>query len=135
MAPQSSMLQIVIGVTESKTSPRHLNFLKQLKKTTEVLLLLRVLVLDTSGHPPSAKQYSNSSKYTTYAHNDQKFGHSLRPLFFFFFFKFTRGSKKNINFDGFSSLSGRGAYLYLATLMNLITLLNLTSHALLKLTA
>ena len=106
MAPQSSMLQIVIGVTESKTSPRHLNFLKQLKKTTdsEVLPLLRVLVLDTSGHPTSAKQYSNSSKYTTYAHNNQKIGHSLRPLFFLFFFKFTRGSKKNINFDGFSSL-------------------------------
>ena len=27
----------------------------------------------------SAPQYSNSSKYTIYAHNNQKFGHSLRP--------------------------------------------------------
>ena len=75
-----------MGVTESKTSPRHLNFLKQLKKTTEVLPLLRVLVLDTSGHPTSAPQYSNSSKYTTYAHNNQKFGHGLR-FFFLFFYK------------------------------------------------
>ena len=39
------MLKIVMGVTESKTSPRHLNFLK-------VLRLLGVLVLDASGHPP-----------------------------------------------------------------------------------
>ena len=72
------------GITESKTSPRHLNFLKQLKKTTEVLPLLRVLVLDVglSGQPTSAPQYSNSSKYTTYAHNNQKFGHCR---FFFFF--------------------------------------------------
>ena len=80
------MLQIVMRVTESKPSPRHLNFLKQLKKTTEVLPLLRVLVLDTSGHPTSAQQYSNSSKYTTYAHNNQKFGHSLWPV---------RGSRKD----------------------------------------
>ena len=74
------MLQIVMGVTESKTSPRHLNFLKQLKETTDLLPLLRVLVLDTSGHPTSAPQYSKSSKYTgtTYAHNNQKFGHSFR---------------------------------------------------------
>ena len=41
--------------------------------------LLRVLFLDTPGHPTSASQYSSSSKYTTYAHNNQKFGHSLRP--------------------------------------------------------
>ena len=47
--------------------------------------LLRVLFLDTSGHPTSAPQYSNSSsKYTIYAHNNQKFGHSLRPPIFFF---------------------------------------------------
>ena len=39
------MLQIVI--TESKTSPRHLNFLKQLRKTTEMMHLLEVLDLDT----------------------------------------------------------------------------------------
>ena len=50
------MLQIVMRVTESKTSPRHLNFLKQLKKTTEVLPLLRVLVLDTSGQGTQRKQ-------------------------------------------------------------------------------
>ena len=43
------MLQTVIEVTESKTSPRHLNFLKQLKKTTEMMPLLRVLFLDTPG--------------------------------------------------------------------------------------
>ena len=30
------MLQIAEGDTESKTSPRHLTFLKQLKKTTEM---------------------------------------------------------------------------------------------------
>ena len=36
----------------------------------------------------------NSSKYTIYANNNQKFGHSLRPPF----------SRKNITFDGFSSL-------------------------------
>ena len=68
-----------MGVTESKTSPRHLNFTKQLKKTTEVMPLLRVLFLDTPGHPTSAPQYSNSSKYTINADNNQKFGHSLRP--------------------------------------------------------
>ena len=73
------MCQTVMGVTQSKTLPRPLNFLKQLKRTTEVLPLLGVLVLDTSGHPTSASQNSNSSKYTTYAHNNQKFGHSLRP--------------------------------------------------------
>ena len=38
--------------------------------------LLRVLFLDTPGDPTSAPQYSNSSKYTVYAHNNQKFGHS-----------------------------------------------------------
>ena len=37
------------------------------------------LFLDTPGHPTSAQQYSNSSKYTIYAHNNQKFGHSLQP--------------------------------------------------------
>ena len=41
-------------VKESKTSPRHLNFSKQLKKTTAMMLLLRVLFLDTPGHPKSA---------------------------------------------------------------------------------
>ena len=76
------MLQIVIGVTESKTSPGHLNFLKQLKKTTEIMSLLRVLFLDTPGHPTSVPQYSNSSKYTTYAHNNRKFVHSPRLPFF-----------------------------------------------------
>ena len=30
--------------------------------------LLRVLFLDTPGHPTSAPQYSNSSKYTIYMH-------------------------------------------------------------------
>ena len=73
------MWQTVMGVTESKTSPRHLNFTKQLKKTTEVLPLLRVLFLDRPGHPVSALQYRNSSRYTLYAHNNHKFGHSLRP--------------------------------------------------------
>ena len=59
-----------MGVAESKTSPRHLTFLKQLKKTTEMMLLLRVLFLDTPGHPTSAPQYSNtnSSKYVPYMH-------------------------------------------------------------------
>ena len=71
-----------MGVTESKTSPRHLNFLKQLKKTTEMMPLMRVLFLDTPGHPTSAPQYSNSCKYTIYAHNNLKFGHSLWPPFF-----------------------------------------------------
>ena len=61
MAPQTAM-----GVTGSKTSPRHLNFLKQLKKTTEMMRLLRVLFLDTPGHPTSDPQYMNSSKYTKY---------------------------------------------------------------------
>ena len=75
-----------MGVTEFKTSPRHLNFLKQLKKTIEMMSLLRVLFLDTPGHPTSAPQYSNSSKYTTYAHYNQKFGHSFRPPFFYIFF-------------------------------------------------
>ena len=51
-----------MGVTEFKTSPRHLNFLKQLKKKTEMMLLLRFLFLDTPGHLTSALQYSNSSK-------------------------------------------------------------------------
>ena len=59
-------------MTESKISPRHLNFLKQLKKTTEMMPLLSVLFLDTPGPPTSAPQYSNSSKYT--ANNNQKFG-------------------------------------------------------------
>ena len=72
------MWQTVMRVTESKTSPRHLNFTKQVKKTTEMMPLLRVLFLDTPGHPTCAPQYSNSGKYTTYAHNNQKFGHSLR---------------------------------------------------------
>ena len=63
----------------TKTSPRHLNFLNQLKKTTEMMPLLRVLFLDTPGHPRSAPQYRNSSKYTIYAHNNQKFWHSLSP--------------------------------------------------------
>ena len=30
------MLQIVKGIQNQKTSPRHLNFLKQLKKTNEI---------------------------------------------------------------------------------------------------
>ena len=72
-----------MGVTESKTSPRHLNFLKQLKKTIEMMPLLRVLFLDTSGHPTSAPQYSNNSKYTIYAHKNHKVGHSMRPPFIF----------------------------------------------------
>ena len=46
--------------TEAKTSPRHLNFLKQLNKTTEML------------YP----QYCNRANRS---HNNQKFGHSLRP--------------------------------------------------------
>ena len=40
-----------------------------------MMWLLRVLFLDTPGHPTSALQYSNSNKYTTYAQNNQKFGH------------------------------------------------------------
>ena len=68
-----------MGVTESKTSPRHLHFLKQPKKTTEMMSLLRALFLDTPWeHTTSATQYSNSSKYIIYAHNNQKFGHRLR---------------------------------------------------------
>ena len=54
----------------------------QMKKTTEMMPLFGVLFLDTPGHPTSAPQYSNSSKYTIYAHNNQTFGHSLRPPFF-----------------------------------------------------
>ena len=42
------------------------------------------IFLDTPGQPMSAPQYSNSSKYTTYAH--KKFGHSFRPFFTFFHF-------------------------------------------------
>ena len=34
------MLQTVMGVTESKTSPRHLNFLKKLKKNIKMMSLL-----------------------------------------------------------------------------------------------
>ena len=81
-------MEIVIGVTESKTSPRHLNFLKQLKKTTEMMPLLRVLFFRYS---TSAPQYSNSSKYTIYAHNNQKFGHIL-----LFFCVFLSGSGDDI---------------------------------------
>ena len=44
------MWPTVMGVTESKTSPRHLKFLGQLKKTNEVLLLFRVFFLDTLVH-------------------------------------------------------------------------------------
>ena len=77
------------------------NFLKQLKKTTEMMPLLKVLLLDTPGHPTSAPQYSNSNKYTTYAHNNQKFVYSFRAKFYFMS---TRGSWKKKNFDGFSSL-------------------------------
>ena len=32
----------------------------------------------------SGLQYINRSKYSTYAHNNRKFGHSLRPLVVFF---------------------------------------------------
>ena len=45
------------------------------------MLLLSFNFLDASGHPTSAPQYSNSSKYITYAHNKQKYGHSLRGFF------------------------------------------------------
>ena len=88
------MWPTVMGVTESKTSPRHFNFFRQLKKTTEVLPLLRVLFLDTPGHPTSALQYSKVSKYTIYAHTNQKFGHSLPPPFFFL----QEGVKEEHNF-------------------------------------
>ena len=75
------MWQTVMGVTESKSSPRHLNFTKQLKKTTEVLPLLIVLVLVISGHPTSAPQYSNSSSE-----------HSLFSFFSFFTKKIKNGT-------------------------------------------
>ena len=86
-------MTIVMGVKESKTSPRHLNFLKQLKKTSDMMPLLRVLFLDTPGHPKSALQYSNSSKY-----NNQKFWHSLRPPFLNFFLS-PRGGYGRRNFS------------------------------------
>ena len=84
------MWQTVMGVTDSKTSPRHLNFTKQLKKTTEIMLLLRVLFLDTPGHPTSAPQYSNSTNIP-YAHSNLKFGH-------FSFFQVQEGVKEEHNF-------------------------------------
>ena len=40
------MLQIVMGVTEFKASPRHLNFLKQLKVTIEMDLELWNLIVE-----------------------------------------------------------------------------------------
>ena len=99
--------------TESKTSPRHINFLKQLKKTTENNVV-EFLDYDTSGQPTSAPKntwYSNStSKYTTYAHNNQKIGQILRPLFIFFI-KSTRSWKKK-NVDGFSNLRLRIFHFY-----------------------
>ena len=48
----------------------------------------------------SAPQYSNSSKYDIYAHNNQKFGHSLRPPFFL---SPRVGHGRRNFFDGFSS--------------------------------
>ena len=104
------MLQISLRDTESKTSPRHLNFLKQLKKTTEVLSLLRVLVLDTSGHPTSAPQYTVTvTNIQHYAHNNQKYMHiTIRNLGIasdlrFCLFSNPRGSHgRRKNLDGFS---------------------------------
>ena len=55
--------------TEAKTSPRHLNFLKQLNKTAEMLYSY------ISGHPMSAPQYCNRANRS---HNNHKFEHSLR---------------------------------------------------------
>ena len=61
------------------------------EKNNEMMPLLRVLFLDTPGHPMSAPQYRNSSQYTIYAHTNQKFGHSLRP-------PFSEGVKEEHNF-------------------------------------
>ena len=46
--------------------------------SAEGYLSICTVFLDTSGYPTSAPQYSNSSKYTTYAQTNKKFGHSLR---------------------------------------------------------
>ena len=58
----------VMGVIESKTSPRHLNIFRQLKKTTEVLPLLRVLFLDTPGHPTSTRNTETVANTPYYMH-------------------------------------------------------------------
>ena len=84
------MRQTIMGVTESKTSPRPLNFLKQLKKTTEVLPLLRVLVLDTSGHPTSAPQYSSNIPHMHIIIRNL----GIDSGFHFFLFKSTRGQER-----------------------------------------
>ena len=62
------MLQTVMGVTESKTSPRHLNYLKQLKKTTEMMSLLSFSFQKHQGTQRVPRNTLNSSKYTTYIH-------------------------------------------------------------------
>ena len=45
------MLQTVKRIQNQKTSPKHLNFLKQLKKTTQMMPLLKVLVFRYIGAP------------------------------------------------------------------------------------
>ena len=52
------------GGNRIQNNTQTLNFLRQLMKTTEMMPLLRVLFLDTPGHPTSAPQHSNSNKYT-----------------------------------------------------------------------
>ena len=49
----------------------------------------------------------NSGKYTTYTHNNHKFGHSI-----FTFFRSPVGSWKNKHFDEFSSLWLRNLHFY-----------------------
>ena len=64
--------------TEAKTSPRHLNFLKQPNKTTEMLYIYQVLRYIRA--PNECPRYCNRANRS---HNNQKFGHSLWPHFFF----------------------------------------------------
>ena len=74
----------------------HLNFFRQLKKTTEVLPLLRVLFLDTPGHPMNAPQYRNSTTVakTPYKHiTIRNLGIASGLLFLCFFFQSLRGGQ------------------------------------------
>ena len=68
--------------TEAKTSPRHLNFLKQLNKTTEMLY---PFISGFKIHQGTQWVPRNTVTEQIYhiGPNNQKFGHSLRPQFFF----------------------------------------------------
>ena len=65
--------------TEAKTSPRHLNFLKQLKKTTEMLYpYISGFKIHQGTQWVPRNTVTEQIGHTTI----RKFGHSLRPQFF-----------------------------------------------------